>query len=107
MRHSEKVAPVAAAVTALSTLLCCLPFGFAAAVATASVASIVSSYQRWFIAASLLLLGLGLIQLRRARRACTRTPTSSAVVFCLSAVIVLLVVLFPQMLASLLADWTP
>ena len=63
MRHGEKFAPVAAAVTALSTLLCCLPVGFAAAVATASVASFVSSYQRWFIALSLLLLGLGLLQL--------------------------------------------
>jgi cytochrome bd-type quinol oxidase subunit 2 len=107
MRHSEKVAPVAAAVTALSTLLCCLPVGFAAAVASASLASIVSSYQRWFIAASLLMLALGLIQLRRAQRLCTRRPTSSVIVFGLSAVVVLLVVLFPQMVASLLADWAP
>jgi cadmium resistance protein CadD (predicted permease) len=107
VKHAEKLAPVAAAVTAVSTLLCCLPLGLAAAVATASLASIVSSYQRWFVAASLLLLGVGLVQLRRAQRVCRTRPTSSIVVFVVSAVVVLLVVLFPQMLASLLADWTP
>ena len=107
MRHGEKFAPVAAAVTALSTLLCCLPVGFAAAVATVSVASLVSAYQRWFIAVSLLLLGLGLLQLRRPQRVCATRPRSSVIVFGISAVVVMLVVLFPQMLASLLADWAP
>ena len=107
MKHSEKVAPVAAAVTALTTQLCCVPLGFAAAVATASLASFVSSYQRWFVAASLSLLGVGLLQLRPARRACRTQSASSVVVFVLSAMVVVLVVLFPQMLASLLADWTP
>jgi hypothetical protein len=105
MKHAEKVAPVAAALTALSTLLCCVPLGFAAAIATASVASVVSSHQRWFIGASLLLLGAGLFQLRRANRACATRPTSSWIVFGLSAIVVMLVVLFPQMLAAILADW--
>ena len=42
------------------------------------------------------------------RSGCARTrPRSSVIVFGISAVVVMLVVLFPQMLASLLADWAP
>ena len=52
MKNSEQLTPAAAAITALSTLLCCIPVSFAAAVATTSVGLFVASHQGWFLAAS-------------------------------------------------------
>ena len=105
MSPAEKITPVAAAVTALSTLLCCLPTGFAAAAATTTVGVFVASHQHWFLLASVLMLGIGAVQLRSARRTCSTTRRSSVLVLSMSAVIVLLAVLFPQVLAGWLADW--
>lgn len=107
MKHAEKVTPVAAALTSLATLLCCIPVGFAAAAATASVSLVVATYQRWFLGASIVLLILGLVQLQRVQRTCDTRPYASMVLFGVSAVIVLLVVLFPQVVAGIVADWMP
>jgi hypothetical protein len=107
MKHAEKVAPIAAALTSLATLVCCLPVGFAAAAATASLSIVVASYQRWFLGASVILLLTGMVQLWNVQRTCIRRPYSSFAVFAVSAVIVLLVVLFPQVVAGIVADWMP
>jgi hypothetical protein len=105
MKHGEKVAPVMAAVTSLATIACCLPAGFAAAAVTASLSMAAAAYQPWFLGASVLLLLVGAIQLRQAQRVCARRSNSSVIVFGISAVIVVLVVVFPDVLAGLLADW--
>jgi hypothetical protein len=107
MKHGEKVAPVMAALTGLATIACCLPMGFAAAAVTASLSMAVAAYQPWFLSASVLLLLVGAVQLRQAQRACGTHSYSSLIVFGLSAVIVVLVVLFPDVIAGLLADWLP
>jgi hypothetical protein len=107
MKHGEKVAPVMAAVTSLATLACCLPMGFAAAALTASLSMAVAAYQPWFLGASVLLLLAGGVQLRQTHRACGRRSYSSVIVFGLSAVVVVLVVVSPQLIAGLLADWLP
>ena len=107
MRHGEKVAPVMAAVTSLATIACCLPVGFAAAAVTASLSMAVAAYQPWFLGGSVLLLLVGAVQLRQTQRACSTRPYSSVIVFGLSAVIVTLVVLFPDVIAGVLADWLP
>src|SRR4051812_36542042 len=77
MNHSEKIAPVAAAATALATLACCLPVGIAAAAATASLAAVVAGYRVWFLIASALLLVVGLVQLSRAQRQCSTRKRGS------------------------------
>ena len=107
MKHGEKVAPVMAAVTSLATIACCLPVGFAAAAVTASVGMAVAAYQPWFLGASVVLLLVGGVQVRQTQRACGRRAYSSLIVFGISAVIVVLVVLFPEVIAGLLADWLP
>jgi len=107
MKHSEKFAPVAAALTAVTTLVCCLPLGFAAAAATAGLSTVVASYQSWFIGASIVLLLVGVFQLRRAQRTCGTGRWSSVLVLAVSGAIVLLVVVLPQTLAGILADWLP
>jgi hypothetical protein len=103
MKNTEQVTPVAAAVTALSTLLCCVPTSFAAAVATTSVGVFVADHQVWFLAGSVLLIAVGVFQLRRA--CSTRTKRSSAIVLAISAAIVVAVIFFPQVVAGVMADW--
>jgi hypothetical protein len=107
MKHVEKVTPVAAALTSVATLVCCLPTGFVAAAASVSLSSVVATYQRWFLGASVILLVVGMVQLQRVQRTCTRRPYGSIVVFGVSAAIVLLVALFPQLVAGIVADWMP
>jgi hypothetical protein len=107
MKHSEKIAPVGAALTGLATLACCLPMGFAAAAVTAGLSTVVAAYQPWFLGLSVVLLAVGWVQLNQVQRTCSGRPYASFVVFGLSAVIVLLVVLFPQVVAGMLADWLP
>ena len=107
MKNSEQLTPLAAAITAVSTLLCCVPTAFAAALATTSVGLFVANHQGWFLAASVLLIAVGAVQVRRAGRACSvaRRRTSAALL-AISAAIVTMTALFPQVLAGLLADWT-
>lgn len=107
MKHGEKVAPVAAATTAIATLLCCLPGGIAAAAATASLATVVSAYRIWLLGASVALLAIGILQFTRRQRVCATRSRTSVAILASSAAVVLLVVLFPQVLAGLLADWLP
>ncbi len=107
MRATETLAPVGAAVTALATLLCCLPFGFAAATVMATLSTVVATRRLWFFGASIVLLALGCIQVVRARRTCTTRRSGSLIVLGLSAAVVILVIVFPQVVAGLLADWLP
>jgi hypothetical protein len=107
VKHADTLAPVAAAVTALTTLVCCLPVGFATAAAAASVSVVAAEYQWWFLGLSVALLGVGVVQLRRVHRACSTHRVRSTVVFCVSAAVVLMVILFPQTIAGLAADWLP
>ena len=105
MKNSEQVTPVAAAVTALSTLLCCVPTSFAAAIAATSAGMFVAEHQGWFLGASVVLIAIGIVQLRRASVCSTRTRRWSAIVLAVSAVIVIAVIFFPQVLAGVMADW--
>ena len=106
MKHSEHVTPIAAAASALATLLCCLPIGLAAAAATASVAAVVAELRPWLLGASVVLVGVGFAQVYR-RQACERRSRATLALLWMSAAIVLLVVLFPQLIASMLANVLP
>lgn len=107
MKHVEKAAPVAAAASALATLVCCFPVGIAAAAATTSLGAVVSAHRGWFLAASVALLVIGVVHTTRVQRRCATRSRGSMVVLVLSGTIVMLVVLFPQLLAALIADWMP
>jgi hypothetical protein len=104
MKNTEQVTPIAAAVTALSTLLCCIPASFAAAAATTTVGLFVVDHQGWFLAASVVLIALGVLQWRRARACSTGRRRVSAVILGLAAAIVAAVIFFPQVLAGFMAD---
>jgi cytochrome bd-type quinol oxidase subunit 2 len=106
MKHVERITPVAAATSALATLLCCLPIGFAAAAATASVAVVVARFRPWLIGASVLLVLIGFWQVY-GRKACERRSRATLAILWTCAAVVLLVTLFPQVIASAVADLTP
>jgi len=107
MKHSEKIAPLAAAIGALSTLVCCLPLGIAAAAGAAGLGVVLEPLRPWLLGSSVTLSAIGFVQLYRSRAACQRRSRVSTVVLLFSAMIVLAVVLFPQAVASFLADLVP
>ena len=49
MKHSEKITPVAAAVSALSTMACCLPSGIAAAAGAAGLGVVLEPFRSWLM----------------------------------------------------------
>jgi len=99
---SEKSAPIAAVLAALSTLACCVPLGFLGAVGLASVSVWAQHYRWWLLAASIAFLCVGSVQLY-SRKSCVKRSTASLVVFWTAVVVVILVTLFPQLIASLIA----
>lgn len=102
MKMTEKGAPVAAIVAALSTLSCCLPLGFLGAVGFAGISPWAREYSRWLLIASTVFLFVGAVQLY-FRKSCVKRSTTSLVLFWTAVVVVVLVTLFPQVLASLIA----
>ena len=104
MKVAERATPVAAVVAAVTTLACCLPLSIAGAAGLASVAAWAGAYRAWFLVLATLLLAAGFLQLylRRGKQ-CQRRSRVSVAVFWISAVLVLLILLFPQVIATLLA----
>jgi hypothetical protein len=103
MKPSERLAPIMAVLSAALSIICCLPLGIPAAFGLAGFGMLMGHLRPWFMALSLLLLAVGLVQLHR-RRACQRHNLAAVVIFCIATAIVLAVVLFPQFVASILAD---
>ena len=106
MKHSEKVAPVAAALSAVLSVTCCLPLGIPAAIGLAGFGMLMGYLRPWLMALSLVLLAVGLVQLYH-RRTCQRHSLVSVVIFCIAVAIVLALVMFPQFVASIIADLLP
>jgi hypothetical protein len=78
LRATSALTPVAAVISAMAALVCCLPWG-------------------------LVLLAVGLIQILRRGRSCRRRSRTEITLWAIAAVIVLVVALFPQWVASFLA----
>ena len=103
MKVAERATPVAAVIAALSTLACCLPLGFLGAVGLAGLSVWAQSLRGWFLALAIALLVVEFVQLYRGRKECSRRSPLSIAMLWVATAIVLLVILFPQMIASLLA----
>jgi hypothetical protein len=102
MNVSEKSAPTAAIVAALSTLACCVPLGFLGAVGLAGISVWAQHYKSWLLLASLMFLCIGSIQLY-FRKSCVKRSTATVVLFWTAVIVVIVVILFPQLVASLIA----
>lgn len=98
------VAPIAAMLSSLATLACCLPVGFLAAAGAASAGVFLQRFRLGLLALSVVFLVLGFWQQRRgAQCGLKRTRWTRALVW-IAAVIVLVVLLFPQEIAGFFAD---
>jgi hypothetical protein len=104
VKHTEKLAPVAAVASAISCMACCLPFGIAAAAGSAGLGLVFEPFRPYLMAVSGGLLLFGLWQLYRGGRTCQRRSRASIAIFWTCATLVLAMILAPQFLANLLAD---
>ena len=57
MRVTERVTPIAAAMSALATLACCLPLGIGSAVAALGLSVTLESLRPWLIGLAVIFLG--------------------------------------------------
>jgi len=103
MRVAERVTPVAAVVAALSTLACCLPLTFLGALGLAGASVRLQSARPWLLVIAAALLGIGFIQLYVRRNRCQKRSPLSITLLWVAAVVIVLVILFPQVIASLIA----
>jgi hypothetical protein len=104
VRHGEKLAPVAAVVSAISCMACCLPFGIAAAAGTAGLSLVLEPVRPYLMAASGALILFGVWQLYRRGPSCQRRSRFSIAVFWTCAAIVALMMVAPQIVAGFLAN---
>jgi hypothetical protein len=107
VKHGEKLAPVAALVSALSCLACCLPFGIAAAAGAAGLSVVLDGLRPYLLGIAGALLLFGLWQLYRSRGTCQRRTRTGLAVFWTCAALVAMVGVVPQVVAGLLAGSLP
>ncbi|MBI2686636.1 MAG: hypothetical protein HYX27_09995 [Acidobacteria bacterium] len=103
MRVTDKLTPVAAAMSALATMACCLPLGIAGAVGALGLSVALERLRPWLIGLAVILLGLSAFQMYRGQKSCQRRSRLSLLLFGLSATVVFGVMVFPQQLAELMA----
>ena len=103
MRVAERATPLAAVIAALSTLACCLPFGFLGAIGLAGASVRLQAARPWLLVSAVALLAVGFVQLYRGRNECRKRSPISIALFWAAVAIVLLIFLFPQVIASLVA----
>ena len=97
-------ASVGAIVSSLATMGCCLPLGFAGALGAASASAFLQRFRPWLLALSIVLLGIGFWQQRRARLCAVKRSYLSAVLLWTAVVLVVAMIVFPQEIAGFIAD---
>jgi hypothetical protein len=97
-------ASLGAMLTSLLTLSCCLPLPFLGAAGIAGASVFLASARPWLLGLSVILLGLGFFQVYRGMRCRARQSKSAIAMLGLATIVVVLLLLFPQAIASVLAD---
>jgi hypothetical protein len=97
-------ASLGAIVSSLATMGCCLPLGFAGALGAAGASAFLQRFRPWLLALSILLLGIGFLQQRRAQLCAVKRNYLSAVLLWTAVVLVVGMIVFPQEIAGFIAD---
>jgi hypothetical protein len=98
------MASVGAVASALAASSCCLPlFPFVAAAGLAGGSALMATLRPYLLGASVLLIGYGFYQARRAKQCNCRPSLVSTILLWSSAAMVVVMILFPQAIAALLA----
>ncbi len=103
-RWTGAAAPVAAIVSAVATIGCCLPLGFLGALGAAGGGVLFTSLRPWLLGLSVVLLGFGFFQYFRGAQCGLKRSRVAVVLLWVATLLVLLLALFPQPVASFLAD---
>jgi hypothetical protein len=97
-------ASLGAIVSSLATMGCCLPLGFAGALGAAGASAFLQRFRPWLLTLSILLLGIGFWQQRRANLCAVKRSYLSAVLLWTAVVLVVAMIVFPQEIAGFIAD---
>jgi len=98
------LASVGAVASALAASSCCLPlFPFVAAAGIAGSSALLATLRPYLLGASVLLIGYGFYQSRRAKQCSCPPSVVSTCLLCSSGAIVVVMIIFPQAIAALLA----
>jgi len=97
-------ASLAAILSSLATVACCLPLGFAGALGVGAASAFFTRFRPWLLGFSVVLLGLGFWQQHRARECAVRRRVVGTVLLWAAVVVVLGMILFPQQIAGFIAD---
>jgi hypothetical protein len=97
-------ASLGAILSLLATMGCCLPLGFAGALGVAGASAFLHTFRPWLLGLSILLLGIGFWQQRRARLCSVKRNYLSAVLLWTAVVFVVAMIVFPQEIAGFIAD---
>jgi hypothetical protein len=97
-------AAMGAMASALASLSCCLPLGFAAALGAGAASAFLTTLRPWLLGLSVALLGVGFWQQRRARQCPAKGGRLGELLLWLAVAVVLAMMLLPQQIAGLIAD---
>jgi hypothetical protein len=97
-------ASLGAILSSLATMGCCLPLGFAGALGAAGVSAFAQKFRPWLLALSIVFLGIGFWQQRRARLCSVKRSYLSAVLLWTAVALVVAMIVFPQQIAGFIAD---
>lgn len=105
MRQWTALSALSAAImSSVATIGCCLPIGFAAALGAGAASVFVATLRPWLLGLSVVLIGFGFWQQRRAKQCAIRGRMISTVFLWSAVVLVLGMILFPQEIAAVIAD---
>jgi hypothetical protein len=97
-------ASVGALLASLLTLGCCLPLPFLGAAGIAGLSVFLAGARPWLLGASVILLAGGFFQVYRGMRCRARQNKTAIVCLGAATLVVVLLLLFPQAIANVLAD---
>lgn len=96
-------ASVGAILSVLTTIGCCFPIGFTAALGAGAASAFFATLRPFLLGLSVVLIGLGFWQQHRAKQCAVRGRWISEVMLWAAVVTVVGMILFPQQIAALLA----
>jgi hypothetical protein len=97
-------ASLAAIVTSVASIGCCLPLGFAAALGAGAASAFFTTLRPWLLGLSVALIGLGFWQQHRAKQCAVRGRLLGTILLWAAVAVVLIMILFPQQIAGFIAD---
>lgn len=97
-------ASLAAIMSSVATISCCLPIAFAGALGAGAASAFSTTLRPWLLGLSVVLLGFGFWQQHRAKQCAVRGRLVGNVLLWAAVVVVLGMILFPQEIAAVIAD---